>query len=45
MPSFNKSVNIMIGKFRTLADGKTTINMLDEMHKVALDVIAKVVYF
>ena len=43
MPEFNKSGNILIGKLRSLADGETVVNMMDEMHKVALDVIAKVV--
>jgi len=41
IPNFNKSANILIGKLRSFADGKTTVNMMDEMHKVALDVIAK----
>ena len=42
IPEFNKSGNILIGKLRCLADGKTVVNMMTEMHKVALDVIAKV---
>ena len=44
IPNFNKSADILIGKLRSFADGKTTVNMMDEMHKVALDVIAKVFY-
>jgi len=44
IPNFNKSADILIGKLRSFADGKTTVNMMDEMHKVALDVIAKAAF-
>ena len=42
IPEFNKSGNILLGKLRGLADGKTVVDMMNEMHRVALDVIAKV---
>ena len=42
IPEFNKSGNILIGKLRGLADGKIVVDMMTEMHRVALDVIAKV---
>ena len=43
IPDFNKSGNILVGKLRSSADGETVVNMMNEMHKVALDVIAKVI--
>ena len=32
----------MLGKLKSHADGTTVVNLMNEMHRVALDVIAKV---
>ena len=42
MPNYNKSADLLIRKFRDLADGETVIDLAKELHKVALDVIGKV---
>jgi len=44
IPNFNKSANIMLGKLRDRADGTTVVNLMNEMHRVALDVIAKAAF-
>nr|QEV83801.1 cytochrome P450 [Brachionus rotundiformis] len=40
MDEFNAKSDILMDKLRNLADGKTTIKMLDELNNLTLDVIA-----
>lgn len=39
---FNAKGEILMNRFRTLADGKTKVTLLDEFNHATLDVIASV---
>ena len=41
---FNDKGNILIEKFRSLADGKTLVAFHTEINRYALDVISSVIY-
>ncbi len=41
---FNDKAEILMERLRSLADGKTTISLLDEFNNITLDAIAKVCY-
>lgn len=43
MEDFNAKSDILMSKLRNLADGITTIRMLDELNNLTLDVIAAVI--
>ncbi|RNA33734.1 cholesterol 24-hydroxylase-like, partial [Brachionus plicatilis] len=40
MDEFNTKSDVLMGKLRNLADGRTSIRMLDELNNLTLDVIA-----
>ena len=42
MPIFNSKADILIEKLRNVADGKTSITLLDEFNSITLDLIAHV---
>merc|ERR1712004_26482 len=44
MSEFNSSADRLMENISTIADGKTTISILDKLHRFALDVIGKVAY-
>jgi hypothetical protein len=43
MTQFNDSADLMIKRLHPKADGLTKVTMLNELNKVTLDVIAKVI--
>ena len=45
MNEFNDKGDILIERLRILADGKTTINLFNEINHAALDAIASVYIF
>ena len=42
VPQFNSVASTLVTKFTKVADGKTVVDMADELQKVTLDVIGKV---
>ena len=42
MEEFNNNSNILMDKLRSLADGNTSITMLDQINNMTMDVIASV---
>ena len=42
---FNDKGDILMEKFRSLADGKTLVTFYSEINRFALDVISSVIFF
>ena len=42
VPQFNSVASTLVTKFTKVADGKTVVDMADELQKATLDVIGKV---
>ena len=42
---FNNKADILLERLRTMADGKTSINLFEELNKATLDAIANVNMF
>jgi hypothetical protein len=42
MSEFNSTTDTLIGKLRTMADGKTTIRLHDELGNATMDMISNV---
>ena len=43
MDQFNASGDLLVEQLSKMADGKTEVNLLDEVNRITLDAIAKVV--
>ncbi|XP_070575504.1 cholesterol 24-hydroxylase-like isoform X1 [Ptychodera flava] len=44
MDQFNASVDMLIGKLKQKADGKSTVSMLEEFYRLGLEIIGKVAF-
>lgn len=44
VPQFNSVASTLVTKFTKVADGKTVVDMADELQKATLDVIGKVAF-
>lgn len=45
MEHFNEKNDNLINTLKTIADGKTSITLVDWMSRVSLDIIAKVFFY
>jgi len=44
LDEFNAKTDILMERFRTLADGRTKINLFDEINNLTLDIITSVIH-